>query len=122
MDRRLFLRRASLIAAGIVAADQLDLLDRLSWSRTMFPSGTIVSAPGASITDADLSALLKGVYEGMRGQIVPMITPLYGSLRQSAPVSLFDPPQKRVLQWSGSNHYFDVVTDRRCPPNTAYLA
>jgi len=41
MNRRDFLRRASLIAAGIVAADQLELLEKLSWKRTMFPSGQL---------------------------------------------------------------------------------
>lgn len=31
MDRRQFLRNASMLAAGVVAADQLDVLDRLLW-------------------------------------------------------------------------------------------
>ena len=33
MDRRLFLRNTSLLAAGVVAADQLELLERLTWKR-----------------------------------------------------------------------------------------
>jgi hypothetical protein len=37
MDRRAFLRRASLVAAGTVAADQLDILDRLGCVRSLFP-------------------------------------------------------------------------------------
>lgn len=38
MNRRDFLRRASLIAAGVVAADQIELLDRLGWTRKIFPA------------------------------------------------------------------------------------
>jgi hypothetical protein len=37
MDRRQFLKRAALIAAGAVAADQLELFDRLGWKRKFFP-------------------------------------------------------------------------------------
>lgn len=37
MNRRDFLRRASLVAAGAVAADQLDLIERLGWRRKFFP-------------------------------------------------------------------------------------
>ena len=36
MDRRKFLRNASLIAAGVVAADQLEILERLTWKRRLF--------------------------------------------------------------------------------------
>lgn len=42
MNRREFTRRALLIASGFVAADQLELLDRLGWHRTLFP-GTAFS-------------------------------------------------------------------------------
>lgn len=37
MNRRDFLRRAALVAAGTVAADQVELLDRLGWKRKLFP-------------------------------------------------------------------------------------
>lgn len=37
MNRRKFLRNSALIAAGIVAADQLEILDRLTWKRKFFP-------------------------------------------------------------------------------------
>jgi len=37
-SRRDFLRKATLIASGIVAADQLEILDRIGWTRTLFPS------------------------------------------------------------------------------------
>lgn len=37
MNRRDFLGRVSLIAAGAVAADQLELIERLGWKRKLFP-------------------------------------------------------------------------------------
>lgn len=38
MNRRDFLRRAAIVATGAVAADQLDLLERLTWRRRHFAS------------------------------------------------------------------------------------
>lgn len=43
MDRRQFFRNATLIAAGTVAADQLELLERLTWKRRCFPSAALSS-------------------------------------------------------------------------------
>lgn len=40
MNRRDFLRRAALLAAGTVAADQLELVERLGWTRRLFPGWT----------------------------------------------------------------------------------
>lgn len=37
MNRRDWLRRTALIATGVVAADQLELLEKLTWKRTLFP-------------------------------------------------------------------------------------
>lgn len=37
MDRRRFLRNASLIAAGLIAADQLALIEHLEPRRLLFP-------------------------------------------------------------------------------------
>lgn len=37
MDRRAFLRNAAVVTAGVVAADQLELVERLGWSRRFFP-------------------------------------------------------------------------------------
>lgn len=42
MNRRDFFKKASIVAAGIVAADQLEILDRLGWTRKLFPSATIL--------------------------------------------------------------------------------
>ena len=36
MQRREFFRRSAIVAAGVVAADQLDLLGRLGWVRKFF--------------------------------------------------------------------------------------
>lgn len=54
MNRRDFLQRAGLIAAGVVAADQLDLLDRLGWKRKLFPgwragTGLTITPQGPSV-------------------------------------------------------------------------
>jgi hypothetical protein len=40
MNRRDFLRRSALIAAGAVAADQLELIERLGWRRKFFAGWT----------------------------------------------------------------------------------
>lgn len=44
MNRRAFLFRASAIAAGAVAADQIELLDRLGWTRRLFPGFSTINA------------------------------------------------------------------------------
>lgn len=36
MDRRAFLRNAVIVAAGAIAADQLELVERLGWRRRFF--------------------------------------------------------------------------------------
>lgn len=41
MNRRDFLQRATIVASGAVAADQLELLDRLGWVRRFFTSVAI---------------------------------------------------------------------------------
>lgn len=46
MNRRDFLRRSALLAAGVVAADQMDLLDRLGWKRKLFPGWSPPSRSG----------------------------------------------------------------------------
>lgn len=37
MNRREFARRAALIVAGVAAADQLELVEKLGWKRRFFP-------------------------------------------------------------------------------------
>lgn len=62
MDRREFLRRAALIAAGTVAVDQLDLLDRLGWVRRFFPGWSAPTSHSIALTSSDWDALLRKVY------------------------------------------------------------
>lgn len=64
MNRRLFLRRATIVAAGVAVADELELLERFAHSRRLFPSaafpeqdrllahfiGVDFAAPGAEQT------------------------------------------------------------------------
>lgn len=38
MDRRLFLRNAALLAAGVIAADQVEIVERLAHQRRLFPA------------------------------------------------------------------------------------
>jgi hypothetical protein len=40
MNRRDFLKRLGLVTAGIVAADQLEVIERLGWKRRFFPGFT----------------------------------------------------------------------------------
>lgn len=61
MNRRDFLRRSSLIAAGVVAADQLEILERVG--RRVFPgfgAGVRTLSPG--ITSAQWDAVLRENY------------------------------------------------------------
>jgi hypothetical protein len=47
MDRRTFLRRSAIVATGAVAADEIELLEKLGdWTRRFFPSAAFV--PDAS--------------------------------------------------------------------------
>jgi len=65
MQRREWLRRAALLAMGTVAADQLEILDRLGWSRTMFPSAGV---PSGLVDIAGPS--LYSSFHGISGTIV----------------------------------------------------
>jgi hypothetical protein len=46
VNRRDWLRRATALVAAGVAADQLDIIERLSWTRSLFPSADV----GRSVT------------------------------------------------------------------------
>jgi hypothetical protein len=46
MDRRAFLRRSAVVAGGVVAADQVELLEKLGgWVRRFFPSAAVAPSP-----------------------------------------------------------------------------
>lgn len=70
MDRRSFLRRAAIVASGAIAADQLDLIDRLGWVRRLFTTGGWRRDPWLAhiddhrriVTTAEWDSLLKEVY------------------------------------------------------------
>jgi hypothetical protein len=53
LDRRSFLRRAALVAGGVVAADQLEILDRLGWVRSLFPGWRATTSGRALLTLAE---------------------------------------------------------------------
>jgi hypothetical protein len=56
------------------------------------------------ITDTNLSGDLKNLYEDIRQELVPIITPLFSALKKRGPGGLGN------ATWGGNNLYFDVVT------------
>ena len=69
MNRREWLRGAALISAGVVAADQLDLVERLGWKRRFFAGADFTSPydarrfsvfAGGDFTVGDPVALVRG--------------------------------------------------------------
>lgn len=103
MNRRDFLRRASMIAAGAVAADQLELLDRLGWVRRFFPgfgSGAVVAPYAWNSTTLEWDKLLRDAYgESPMAALINLNTPFVKRLR--APASLY--------QAIVPGHYIKVV-------------
>jgi hypothetical protein len=80
MDRRSFLRAAGLVAAGVVAGDQLELLERLTHRRRFFPGWSpMPTLYGDGIHDdsAALQALVDGreVYSVYDAQIIRAPSP-----------------------------------------------
>jgi hypothetical protein len=66
MDRRDFLRRASLVAAGLVAADQLELLERLMFKRRLWPghSFTVPNGGVLQLVDKNGTVLVEYNFDG----------------------------------------------------------
>jgi len=54
MNRRDFLRRSAILTAGVVAVDQLEILDRLGWTRSLFPSVAMHRVNGILLYDKQL--------------------------------------------------------------------
>lgn len=67
-SRREFLRRAAILTAGVVAADQLELVERLGWKRTLFPSFSPVRHSG------DLWVVDNTIYFYLNGAICRVVT------------------------------------------------
>jgi hypothetical protein len=78
MDRRRFLRNGLLVAGGAIAADQLELADRLGWTRRLFP-GADVGRP-VTTTEQELNALLRRVYTQFRLDTFAPSAPLWDQL------------------------------------------
>lgn len=57
------------------------------------------------ITDAALAGDLKNLYEDIRQELVPIITPLFSAIKKKGPDGVGN------VQWGGNNMYFDVVTE-----------
>lgn len=58
------------------------------------------------ITDANLAGDLKNLYEDIRQDLVPIVTPLLSAIKKSTPGGA----RLGNVQWGGNNMYFDVVT------------
>jgi hypothetical protein len=56
------------------------------------------------ITDAALAGDLKNLYEDIRQDLVPIVTPLLSAIKKKGPDGIGN------VQWGGNNMYFDVVT------------
>src|SRR4051812_47025301 len=90
MNRREFLRNAAIIAGGIVAADQMELLERLAPRRLLFPGadfGTWTTNTYASsrvFTTKMLDDMIKEIYCAPTLLAFPLHTPLIERQRQRA--------------------------------------
>jgi hypothetical protein len=56
------------------------------------------------ITDTNLAGDLKNLYEDIRQDLVPVVTPLLAAIKKKGPDGIGN------VQWGGNNMYFDVVT------------
>lgn len=56
------------------------------------------------ITDSNLSGDLKNLYEDIRQELVPIVTPLLAAIKKKGNDGIGN------VQWGGNNMYFDVVT------------
>jgi len=93
MNRRDFLRRSAVVATGAVAADQLEILEKLGgWARKFFPgfgSGRDAfeswhRGPSLTVMQAEWDHLLREVYSQHRIEIIrslEMPSPFKAKLR-----------------------------------------
>lgn len=77
LSRRAFLRASSLVAAGVIAHDQLDILDRLA-PRSLFASAE-VGRPMQTF-EVDMSRLLKEFYSKYSMHAAALTTPFLAQL------------------------------------------
>jgi len=80
MNRRDFLRRVALVTAGVVAADQLELLERLVWT----PRKLWTGYSSLSTTD-ELNRILREVYADNYIKLLEMETPFLSKFPQFSP-------------------------------------
>jgi hypothetical protein len=59
-----------------------------------------------TITDSDISGVIKRVYSGYREKIFPIATPLLANVKKGSAGG------PRNMRWGGDNVYFDVVLSR----------
>lgn len=86
MNRREFLRNAAIIAAGTIAVDQLELLERLAPRRLLFNGADFRTWDTCSrvFTHKMLDDMIKEVYCAPTLALFPLLTPLAEQQRQRA--------------------------------------
>lgn len=137
MNRRAFFRNAALIAAGAVAADQLELIDRLGWKRKLFSAwGAMPVLYGDGVTDDTraLNAWVRGlpVYDEQERSIVhvagrhsliarefKITPPLFGSIVSPIPYPrelsycILRPGPRYTQSWETSPWYDNAVAEAK---------
>jgi hypothetical protein len=103
--RRDFLRGAALIAAGVVTADTLELLDKIGWRRRFFPGWsaprypTILDGQGGERIAIEWSKDGGKVWE--RGLWLTVLAPQPGFGRFDPDSSLAYQPIGTIERWGG---------------------
>lgn len=87
MDRRDFFRRSAVLAAGVVAADQLELVERLGWKRRFFAGWSEPGKPTivSFATEGGVTNWLDDYEQGTftpRGSLTPLHYTRVGNLVQ----------------------------------------
>jgi hypothetical protein len=104
VNRRGFLTRSGLALGALLVGDEvLEAMDRLTHQRKSFPSADIHAQEGVrgltTITDDEISGILREVYTKFRMQTQHLVTPLLSEI-------------KHGQKYSGRTVYYDVVHPR----------
>lgn len=70
MNRRDFLRRSAVVAGGLIGADQLEILERIGWRRTLFPGVSF----GPRFYDGDMWIADNMIHVYMNGATFRILT------------------------------------------------
>lgn len=100
MDRREFLRRSAIVAAGAVAANQIEILERLTHERKFFPGFTPTGTHGyVELLDMCGKVMGRAPWNG-QSQHIGIIKEAYGKRLLHREVRAY----RLVVTVSGSGH------------------